>query len=166
MNIEQNTHTLSVYVSNRPGVLARIAQVFSRRGYNIESLVVSPAKDGDFSRMTIGLSGDPDGLEQIIRQVGKLVDVLSCVDHTDDSAVVRELAMVKVRVDAEHRIGVLQIVEHFACKTVDLTDTSMIIMSTGASEKVDAFIRMIKSFEVVELVRTGKVLMARGDQPT
>jgi acetolactate synthase I/III small subunit len=157
---------LSVYVANRPGVLARIAQVFSRRGYNIESLVVSPAKDGEFSRMTIGLSGSAEGLGQIILQVGKLVDVLSCVDHSDDSAVVREMALVKVRVDAEHRVEVLQIVEHFACKTVDLTDTSMIIMSTGASEKVNAFIRMMRSFDVIELVRTGKVLMARGDQPT
>ena len=166
MTTEQSTHTLSVYVANRPGVLARIAQVFSRRGYNIESLVVSPAKDGEFSRMTIGLSGSADGLEQIILQVGKLVDVLSCVDHSDDSAVVREMALVKVRVDAEHRVEVLQIVEHFACKTVDLTDTSMIIMSTGASEKVNAFIRMMRSFDVIELVRTGKVLMARGDQPT
>lgn len=166
MNTENMIHTLSVYVANRPGVLARIAQVFSRRGYNIESLVVSPAKDGEFSRMTIGLSGDPDGLEQIIKQVGKLVDVLSCVDHTDDSAVVREMALVKVRVEANHRMEVLQIVEHFSCKTVDMTDTSMIILCSGASEKVDAFTRMIRSFEVVELVRTGKVLMARGDQPT
>ncbi|MBN2344568.1 MAG: acetolactate synthase small subunit [Deltaproteobacteria bacterium] len=166
MSFEQHTHTLSVYVANRPGVLARIAQVFSRRGYNIESLVVSPANDGDFSRMTIGLSGASEGLEQIVRQVGKLVDVISCMEHADDTAVVRELALVKVRVEAERRMEVLQIVEHFACKTVDLTDTSMIIMSTGASEKVAAFIRMIRSFEVVELVRTGKVLMARGDQPT
>jgi acetolactate synthase I/III small subunit len=166
MTIEQSTHTLSVYVANRPGVLARIAQVFSRRGFNIESLVVSPAKDGEFSRMTIGLSGASDGLEQIIKQVGKLVDVLSCVDHSDDSAVVREMALVKVRVGVERRVEVLQIVEHFACKTVDLTDTSTIIMCTGASEKVDAFIRMMRSFDVIELVRTGKVLMARGDQPT
>ena len=166
MKIQQSTHTLSVYVANRPGVLARIAQVFSRRGFNIESLVVSPAMDGQFSRMTIGLSGNPDGLEQIIKQVGKLVDVLTCMDHSDDLAVVRELALVKVRAGVERRTEVLQIVEHFSCKTVDMTETSMIIMATGASEKVDAFIGMIRSFEVVELVRTGKVLMARGDQPT
>lgn len=159
-------HTLSVYVSNRPGVLARIAQVFARRGFNIESLVVSPAIDGKFSRMTIGVSGNPDMLDQIIKQVSKLVDVLSCRDHTADEAVVRELALVKIRCGADRRAAALQIVEHFACKTVDLTETSMIIMATGASDKVDAFVRMIKSFDVVELVRTGKVLMVRGEQPT
>lgn len=159
-------HTLSVYVSNKPGVLARIAQVFARRGFNIESLVVSPAMDGKFSRMTIGLSGNPDMLEQIIRQVSKLIDVISCTDHTGDESVVRELALVKVRVGAERRAQALQVVEHFACKTVDLTETSMIVMATGDSDKVDAFIRMIKTFDVVELVRTGKVLMVRGDKAT
>lgn len=159
-------HTLSVYVSNKPGVLARIAQVFARRGFNIESLVVSPAMDGKFSRMTIGLSGNPDMLEQIIRQVSKLIDVISCTDHTGDESVVRELALVKVRVGAERRAQALQVVEHFACKTVDLSENAMIVMATGDSDKVDAFIRMIKTFDVVELVRTGKVLMVRGDQAT
>jgi acetolactate synthase-1/3 small subunit len=159
-------HTLSVYVSNKPGVLARIAQVFARRGFNIESLVVSPAMDGKFSRMTIGVSGNPGMLEQIIRQVSKLIDVLSCHDHSDDESVVRELALVKIRCGADRRAEALQIVEHFSCKTVDLTETSMIIMATGASEKVDAFIHMARSFDVVELVRTGKVLMVRGETPT
>jgi len=166
MSNNPTIHTLSVYVSNKPGVLARIAQVFARRGFNIESLVVSPAMDGKFSRMTIGLSGNPGMLEQIIRQVSKLIDVLSCTDHTGDESVVRELALVKVRCGAEQRAQALQVVEHFACKTVDLTESSMIIMATGDSEKVDAFIRMIKTFDVVELVRTGKVLMVRGDQAT
>jgi acetolactate synthase-1/3 small subunit len=159
-------HTLSVYVSNKPGVLARIAQVFARRGFNIESLVVSPAMDGKFSRMTIGISGNPGMLDQIIKQVSKLIDVISCKDHTGDEAVVRELALVKIRCGADRRSEALQIVEHFACKTVDLTEKSMIIMATGASDKVDAFVRMIKAFDVVELVRTGKVLMVRGEQPT
>lgn len=159
-------HTLSVYVSNKPGVLARVAQVFARRGFNIESLVVSPAMDGKFSRMTIGLSGNPGMLDQIIRQVSKLIDVLSCRDHTNDEAVVRELALVKILCGPERRSEALQVVEHFSCKTVDLTETSMIIMATGDSDKVDSFVRMIKSFDVVELVRTGKVLMVRGDQPT
>lgn len=159
-------HTLSVYVSNKPGVLARVAQVFARRGFNIESLVVSPAMDGKFSRMTIGLSGNPDMLDQIIKQVSKLIDVITCRDHTDDEAVVRELALVKIRCGADRRSEALQVVEHFSCKTVDLTEKSMIIMATGDSDKVDAFIRMIKTFDVVELVRTGKVLMVRGEQAT
>ncbi len=159
-------HTLSVYVANKPGVLARIAQVFARRGFNIESLVVSPAMDGKFSRMTIGVSGNPDMLDQIIKQVSKLIDVLTCKDHSDDAAVVRELALVKIRCGADRRSEALQVVEHFACKTVDLTEKSMIIMATGASDKVDAFINMIQMFDVVELVRTGKVLMVRGEDPT
>lgn len=156
-------HTISVYVTNKPGVLARIAQVFSRRGYNIESLVVSPAMDGNFSRMTIGLSGSPEGMEQIIKQTSKLVDVLRCTDHTDDDAVVKELALVKVRVGPEQRAEVLQIGEHFGCKTVDLTETSLILQCTGNSEKIDALINMLGKFRIIELVRTGKVLMARGD---
>ncbi len=163
---ETALHTLSVYVANKPGVLARIAQTFARRGFNIESLVVSPAMDGTFSRMTIGCSGSPEGLDQIIKQVSKLIDVISCTDHTGDEAVVRELALVKILCNAEERSQALQIVEHFGCKTVDLTDTSMIIMASGASDKVDAFVGMIRKFHVVELIRTGKVVMARGEQAT
>ena len=156
-------HTISVYVANKPGVLARIAQVFARRGFNIESLVVSAAMDGQFSRMTIGLSGNPEGMEQIIKQTSKLIDVLHCVDHTDEDAVVKELALVKVGAGAGQRAEVLQIGEHFGCKTVDLTETSMILQCTGNSEKIDALIGMLGKFRIIELVRTGKVLMARGD---
>ena len=163
---QAGVHTLSVYVANKPGVLARVAQVFARRGYNIESLVVSSALDGTFSRMTIGLSGSPDGLEQIIKQTSKLIDVLRCVDHSDDQAVIKELAMVKVGVDAHARAEALQIGEHFGCKTVDLTESSMILQCTGNSEKVDALIDMLRKFRISELVRTGKVLMARGDGMT
>ena len=160
---QSGVHTLSVYVANKPGVLARVAQVFARRGYNIESLVVSSALDGTFSRMTIGLSGNPDGLEQIIKQTSKLIDVLRCVDHSDDEAVIKELALIKVGVDASARAEALQIAEHFGCKTVDLTESSMILQCTGNSEKVDALIDMLRKFRIIELVRTGKVLMARGD---
>lgn len=160
---QAGVHTLSVYVANKPGVLARVAQVFARRGYNIESLVVSSALDGTFSRMTIGLSGSPEGLEQIIKQTSKLIDVLRCVDHSDDEAVIKELALVKVGADAHARAEALQIAEHFGCKTVDLTENSMILQCTGNSEKIDALIDMLRKFRIIELVRTGKVLMARGD---
>ena len=105
-------HTLSALVANKPGVLARIAQVFARRGFNIESLVVSPSKDGAYSRMTIGTSGTEGGLDQILAQVNKLVDVLHCYDHTFDNAVVRELALVKVSVGAQERTEALQIAQH------------------------------------------------------
>jgi acetolactate synthase-1/3 small subunit len=159
-------HTLSVYVANKPGVLARIAQVFARRAFNIESLVVSAAIDGTFSRMTIGVRGNPEGLGQIIAQLNKLVDTIRCTDHTGDDAVVREMALVKITCTPEERSEALQIVEHFGCKTVDLTPRSMTVMATGASEKVDAFVNMIRKFEVVEQVRTGRVVMARGEDPT
>jgi acetolactate synthase-1/3 small subunit len=159
-------HTLSVYVTNKPGVLARIAQTFSRRGYNIESLVVSPAIDGHFSRMTIGVSGDADGLDQIIRQVSKLIDVLHCTDHTFDDAVVKEMGLIKISVGANDRGEALQIAEHFGCKTVDLTETSMILQAVGDPSKIDALVEMIEKFKIIELVRTGKVLLARGAETT
>ncbi|MDA0989412.1 MAG: acetolactate synthase small subunit [Verrucomicrobia bacterium] len=160
------THTLSIYVANKPGALARIAQVFARRGYNIDSLVVSPSADGRYSRMTITAQGSAEGLEQIILQAGKLVDVLHCTDHSNDQSVVREMALVKIGVVAEDRAEVLQVLEHFGAKTVDLSESSMIAMITGASDKVDASIQMLRKFNIIELVRTGKVLMSRGDQVT
>lgn len=160
------THTISVYVANRPGVLARIAQVFARRGFNIDSLVVSPSADGRYSRMTIVSQGSKEGLEQIILQLGKLVDVMHCVDHAMDTSVIRELALIKLRVTVAERTEALQICGHFAGKTVDLTETSIIIMIAGNSEKLDACINMLRKFDLVELVRTGKVVMARGDEET
>jgi len=163
---EIQTHTISVYVANRPGVLARIAQVFSRRGFNIDSLVVSPTIDGRYSRMTIAAQGSADGLEQIILQLGKLIDVIHCIDHAMDRSVIRELGLIKIRVEAAGRGEAFQICEHFGAKTVDLTERSMIIMVTGHTEKVDACIDMLRKFELVELVRTGKVVMARGEEVT
>jgi acetolactate synthase-1/3 small subunit len=159
-------HTISVLVANKPGVLARIAGVYARRGFNIESLVVSASKDGAFSRMTISLAGSTEGLDQIIRQTNKLIDVIHCNEHTGEDAVVRELALVKIGVAADGRAEVLQIAEHFGCKTVDLTPSSRVIMVTGASEKVDAAVRMFADYEIIELVRTGKVVMARGEKET
>ncbi len=159
-------HTISVYVANKPGVLARIAQVFARRGFNIDSLVVSPSVDGRYSRMTIAAKGMREGLEQVILQVSKLVDVMHCLDHTGSEAVVREMALVKMLVGSEQRAEVLQISEHFSCKTVDLTTNAMTIMITGHSDKLDACIKMLRQFEIIELVRTGKVVMARGDEVT
>ena len=161
-----DTHTLSVYVSNKPGVLARIAQVFARRGYNIDSLVVSPSVEGKFSRMTITAIGNPEGLDQIIAQVNKLVDVIHCVDHTGENAVERELALIKIGVNAGERAEALQVAEHFKCKTVDLTETSVILMATGDTDKVDALVKMMGNYRIIELVRTGKVVMSRGNIET
>ena len=159
-------HTLSVYVANKPGALARIAQVFARRGFNIESLVVSPAIDGHFSRMTITCSGAPEGLEQIIKQMVKLVDVLHCIDHTYDKSVMKEMGLIKIVVDSEDRSEALQIAEHYGCKTVDLTPESMILQVVGSPAKIDALEEMIAKFRIIELVRTGKVVMSRGQQTT
>ena len=166
IDLTSQLHTLSVYVANKPGVLARIAQVFARRGFNIESLVVSPAMDGRFSRMTIGASGDPSMLWQIISQVAKLIDVVDCTDHTFDQSVVKELGLIKISCPAADRGEALQIAEHFGCKTVDLAENSMILMVTGDTPKVDSLISMLSKFRIIELVRTGKVVMLRGENPT
>ena len=160
-------HTLSMFVNNKPGVLMRICQVFARRAYNIDSLVVSQGRDPIFSRLTLGISGDPAGLDQIIKQCDKLVDVIHCTEHTPSDAVVREMALIKLQVKgAERRTEVLQILEHFGGKTVDLTETSIIAHIEGASDKVDAAIRLLANYDIIETVRTGKVVMARGELPT
>ena len=166
MNKELPTHNLSIYVANRPGALARIAQTFSRRGFNIESLVVSPGASGDFSRMTITAKGDESGLEQIIMQCSKLVDVLACREHTDEEVVARELALVKVAADSALRAEVLQIADHFRAKTVDLSEHSLVLEATGSSQKLDAMVGLLRKFKIIELVRTGKVIVARGERET
>jgi acetolactate synthase-1/3 small subunit len=161
-----DVHTLSVYVANKPGVLARIAQVFARRGYNIDSLVVSPSVDGHYSRMTITAKGSADGLDQVMRQLIKLVDVLRCMEHFGDDSVVKELALIKIGAGADDRTGALQVADHFGAKTVDLTEQSMIVLATGNSEKLDALIDLLGKYRIIELVRTGKVVMARGGHAT
>jgi acetolactate synthase-1/3 small subunit len=159
-------HTLSILVNNQPGVLMRICQVFSRRGFNIDSLVVSEGRNANFSRMTVGLSGDPEGLHQIIMQVNKLIDVIHCSEHMADNAVTKEMIMIKLRCSPEERSMALQVCEHFNGKTVDLTPVSMIVMIAGDSPKIDAAVVMFSQFNIIETVRTGKVVMARGEQPT
>ena len=160
----RNLHTISLYVNNRPGVLVRVALTFARRAYNIESLVVSPAAHGDFSRMTITSSGDPETLEQIIKQLAKLVDVVHAVDHTDDDAYETEIALVKVACELDKRAQILQIAEHFAGKVVDYGSDSVMLRVYGSSEKLDAFIALLRPFGLRELVRSGKILMARGQE--
>lgn len=160
-------HTLSMFVNNQPGVLMRVCQVFARRAYNIDSLVVSQGRDPRFSRLTLGISGDPAGLDQIIKQCAKLIDVIHCTEHTPDDAVVRDMVLVKLQFEsADQRTDVLQIIEHFGGKTVDLTEASLIARIEGDSEKVDAAIRLLSNYEIIETVRTGKVVMARGVSTT
>ena len=157
-------HTLSILVNNEPGVLMRICQVFSRRGFNIDSLVVSEGRNADFSRMTIGLSGDPKGLSQIIMQVNKLIDVIHCAEHDATDAVVKELVLVKFLANDDQRTQALQIIEHFDGKTVDLTPTSMIALITGNSSEIDAAITMLSKFQIIETVRTGTSGIGRGNR--
>lgn len=159
-------HTISLFVHDRPGVLVRVALVFSRRGYNIESLVVSPSAAGGFSRMTITCSGDPATLDQIIRQLAKLVDVVRAIDHTDDASYETEIALVKLDVQDEDRTKVLQIAEHFNAKVVDYAHDSVMLRVYGSSEKLDALTSLLRAYGVAELVRSGKILMARGGEPT
>ena len=144
----------------------RICQVFSRRAYNIDSLVVSEGRTGAFSRMTIDISGNPQGLEQIIKQVNKLIDEIHCFEHTAENSVVREMLLVKIIADKDERSAALQVIEHFAGKTVDMAPKSMIAMFTGTTSKIDAVVLMLGQFEVIETIRTGKVVVARGSQAT
>ena len=162
--MSKNLHTISLFVANKPGVLLRVTIVFARRGFNIESLVVSSAFDGRYSRMTITAKGADKDLEQIVKQLGKLVDVIESKDNSDVSALERELALIKINISQKKRQELLQIVEHFKAKTIDLTDDSIIIEASGGSDKITAFIELMAPYEVIELVRSGKMVMQRGIQ--
>ena len=156
-------HTISILVRNKPGVLVRVALVFSRRGYNIESLVVSTdVANGDFSRMTITCSGDPETLEQIIKQVTKLIDVVHAFDHTGQAVYETEVALVKIECNVGDRTEILQIAELYSAKVVDYGVDSLIIRIVGAAEKLDVFLSLLRNYQIVELVRSGKIIMTRG----
>ena len=157
---------ISVYVVNQPGVLVRISQIFARRGYNIDSLVVSPDLQGKFSRMTITAIGDAEILEQIIKQVYKLVDVVHVTEHRDQKMLEKELMLIKVLINQETKAEILQFVNHFNAKTVDFTESSLVIQVTGNTEKLDAMLETLRKFSIQEIVRTGKILMARGRKKT
>jgi acetolactate synthase-1/3 small subunit len=160
------THTISVFVNNKPGVLVRVALVFSRRGFNIESLVVSPGVEGHFSRMTITCSGQQQDLEQVVKQLAKLVDVVHAIDHTADASYQVEIALLKLHCPLDQRTQVLQIAEHYKARVVDFGQDSLILQAHGSSEKLDALTELLRPFSLVELVRSGKLLMARGRSVT
>lgn len=159
-------NTIGLLVNDQPGVLMRISQVFARRGYNIESLVVSPAHLPRTSRMTITCTGPDDVLHQIILQLNKLVDVMHAKDHTDDQAVTRELALFKVGCSVPERTEILQVAEAFRGKTVDISEETITIEATGTSDKMDALESLLGKFDLRDMVRTGKVVMARGAYST
>ncbi len=160
-------HTISALVRNQPGVLVRVALVFARRGYNIESLVVSPeATSGDFSRITITCSGDTEMLEQIVKQMTKLIDVVQAIDHTGQAVVETEIALIKIKAVLNGRTEILQVAEHYSARVVDYGADSLIIRVFGNSEKIDGVISLLRPLGIVELVRSGKILMTRGIEPT
>jgi acetolactate synthase-1/3 small subunit len=161
-NQSNGVHTISLYVANKPGVLVRVALVFSRRGYNIESLVVSPAKEAGYARMTITCSGDEEVFEQIIKQLAKLIDVVRAEDHTDEDMVETEVALVKLSVPQSERTTVLQIAEHYKAKVVDFRADSLMLRAYGESKKLDNMMNLLSSFDVREVVRSGKIVMTRG----
>ena len=154
-------HTISVLVENKFGALTRIAGLFSGRGYNIDTLNVAPTQDPSASRMTIVTRGDDATLEQIVKQLNKLVDVLKVIDFRDGEYVDRELALVKVAVDSMSRAEVMQITDIFRAKIVDVQPKTVTIEITGSEDKVEKFIDLMLAFGIVDLTRTGKVAMAR-----
>jgi acetolactate synthase-1/3 small subunit len=163
---QEQKATIGLLVNDRPGVLVRIAQCFARRGFNIENLVVSPAHISQCSRMTITSLGPSDALLQIILQLNKLVDVIHAKDHSATDAITRELALFKVGCSVVERSEILQITEVFRGKTVDLSEDSITIEATGTSDKMNALESLLGKFDLKEMIRTGKVVMARGDEQT
>jgi acetolactate synthase-1/3 small subunit len=155
-------HTITALVENRPGVLARVSGLFARRGFNIESLAVSITEDPTVSRMTIVVSGDDTVLEQITKQLNKLIDVIKVEDYQGIPIVQRELAMIKVNAEPSKRAEIMQIVDIFRAKIIDVSDKTFTIEVTGSVEKIDALVRLLDSYGIRELVRTGRIAMTRG----
>lgn len=159
-------HTISALVENKPGVLARIAGLFSRRGFNIESLTVSETQDPGLSRMTIVVSADDIVIEQVEKQLNKLVDVVKVSDITGKQTVDRELVFIKVKADSAARGEIMQIASIFRAQIIDLSDSSLIIEMTGDADKTSAIIDLMSRFGIIEVLRTGKVSLTRGPQTT
>lgn len=157
-------HTLSVLVENKPGVLARIAGLFSRRGFNIDSLAVGPTEHPEVSRMTIVVNVEESPLEQVTKQLNKLVEVIKIVELDYDASVTRELLLVKVKADGENRRQVLETVQLFRAKVVDVATDAVTVEVTGDAGKLDAFMRVIEPLGVRELVQSGMVAIGRGSR--
>ncbi|MDI6874856.1 acetolactate synthase small subunit [Candidatus Solincola sp.] len=155
-------HTLSVLVENKPGVLARVAELFARRGFNIDSLAVGTTDRPDISRMTIVVDVAEHSLEQVRKQLHKLINVIEIVDLDPETSVARELVLAKVKVDKDTRSEVIEIVDIFRGNIVDVSPESIIVEVTGSSQKLQAFEDLVRPYGIRELVRTGKVALPRG----
>jgi acetolactate synthase-1/3 small subunit len=155
-------HTISVLVNNRPGVLARTAGLFARRGFNIDSLAVSTTQDPEVSRMTIVVEGPDAVLEQISKQLYKLLDVIKVLDHQEESVVTRELALVKVDAEPKVRGEIMQTVAIFRANIVDVSDRTFTIEVTGGADKIDALVNLLRKYGIREMMRTGRIVLSRG----
>ena len=155
-------HTITALVENRPGVLARVAGLFARRGFNIESLAVSITEDPSVSRMTIVVNGDERSLDQITKQLNKLIEVIKVYDYTEIANVERELALIKVHADPSRRVEIMQIADIFRGKIIDLSERTLTLEVTGPVAKIDAIRSLLEPYGIKELVRTGKIVLARG----
>jgi acetolactate synthase I/III small subunit len=157
-------HTLSVLVEDKPGVLARIAGLFSRRGFNIESLAVGPTEHPDISRMTIAVNVEDSPLEQVTKQLNKLVEVIKIVELDPEASVTRELVLVKVAATTENRGQVLDTVQLFRAKVIDVASDAITVQITGNAGKIADFLRIMEPFGIRELVQSGMVAIGRGSR--
>ncbi|HEY1690475.1 MAG TPA: acetolactate synthase small subunit [Solirubrobacteraceae bacterium] len=155
-------HTLSILVENKSGVLSRIAGLFARRGFNIDTLTVGPTEDDEISRVTLTVDGALHPIDQVTKQLHKLINILKIRDLEPTDTVTRELALFKVAVDGSERGELMQITEIFRGKIVDVTKRSVIVEVTGTTEKIEAFESMVRPFGMIEMMRTGEIAISRG----
>jgi acetolactate synthase-1/3 small subunit len=156
-------HTITALVQDKPGVLARVASMFSRRGFNISNLVVGHSEKAHLSRMSFDVEGDEWVVEQVTKQLYKLIDVVDVTDISSDSIVVRELALIKVKSSSETRAQIIQTVDIFKADIIDVADDAVIVEVTGDGEKVDPLLKLLEPFGIQEIMRTGRVAMTRGE---
>ena len=159
---EPRKHTISVLVENKFGVLSRVAGLFSARGYNIESLSVGETLDPSISRMTLVVSGDEFVIEQVMKQLHKLIDVIKVNDLTDESHVERELMLIRVNAEPQHRAEIMRTADIFRARVVDVTPLSFVLEATGDEAKLEALLELLRPMGIQEIVRTGKVAISRG----
>ena len=155
-------HIISLLVENKPGVLTRIAGLFARRSFNIDTLAVGPTNDPELSRITLTLDGAEHPIDQVTKQLHKLINVIKINDLEPEETIARELALFKISVDNTTRGEVMQIADVFRGKVIDITKKSVVIEVTGTDDKIEAFRRMVKPFGLIEMVRTGEIAIARG----
>ncbi|WP_425807495.1 acetolactate synthase small subunit [Desulfitobacterium sp. Sab5] len=159
-------HTLGVLVENRPGVLTHISGLISRRAFNIESIAAGYTEEADTTRITIVVQADEQNeLEQVVNQLSKLIDVIKIVDLTSGDSIQRDLALIKVKANAEFRSNIVDIVDIFRAKIVDVNRETMVIELTGEESKIDALCEVLKDYGIIEIVRTGKIALSRGPIP-